>query len=151
LVIDIDRRCTPKQTIRFVRAIEQKLDIAWVEGAARDRDFPVSKQVSDAIAARSPWVAVLQRPASSCPLPSSLGRRHPGRHRCHGNHRCAPARGCRIRLELPVMLVAAPGNMHAHLAAVMPYFMSVEVVDPRLSAALQHRRSHRAGLRGRRS
>jgi hypothetical protein len=51
---------------------------------------------------------------------------------------------------VPVMLVAAPGNLHAHLAAVMPYFMSVEVVD-RTITALQHRRSHRAGLRGRRS
>ena len=32
--------------------------------------------------------------------------------------------------ELPVTLTAAPGNLHVHLAAVMPYFMSAEIVDP---------------------
>ena len=32
--------------------------------------------------------------------------------------------------ELPVTLSAVPGNIHAHLAGAMPYFMSLEVVDP---------------------
>ena len=32
--------------------------------------------------------------------------------------------------ELPVTLAESPGNIHAHLAGVMPYFMSMEVMDP---------------------
>jgi L-alanine-DL-glutamate epimerase-like enolase superfamily enzyme len=131
LVVDIDRRCTPKQTIRFVRAIEQKLDIAWVEGAARDWDFPGLKQVSDAI---------------GCAVAVGRGLATPGEFLPHFHHRSADVIQIDIGVtgitgalqladaaygyELPVMLVAAPGNMHAHLAAVMPYFMSVEVVDP---------------------
>ncbi len=39
-------------------------------------------------------------------------------------------------LELPVTLAAAPGNIHVHLAGVMPYFMSVEIVDPRPATGL---------------
>jgi L-alanine-DL-glutamate epimerase-like enolase superfamily enzyme len=31
---------------------------------------------------------------------------------------------------LPVVLSQYPGNIHAHLAAVMPYCMSMEVIDP---------------------
>jgi Enolase C-terminal domain-like len=33
-------------------------------------------------------------------------------------------------LELPVVLCAAPGNVHAQLASVLPYCASVEVVEP---------------------
>ena len=32
--------------------------------------------------------------------------------------------------ELPVTLTATAGNIHAHLAGVMPNFMSLEVLDP---------------------
>jgi L-alanine-DL-glutamate epimerase-like enolase superfamily enzyme len=32
--------------------------------------------------------------------------------------------------ELPVTLAESPGNIHAHLSSVMPYFMSMEVVEP---------------------
>jgi L-alanine-DL-glutamate epimerase-like enolase superfamily enzyme len=131
LVIDIDRRCAPKQTIRFVRTIEQNLDIAWVEGAARDWDFPGLKQVSDAI---------------GCAVAVGRGLATPGEFLPHFHHRSADVIQVDIGVtgitgalqladaaygyELPVMLVAAPGNMHAHLAAVMPYFMSMEIVDP---------------------
>jgi hypothetical protein len=31
---------------------------------------------------------------------------------------------------LPIALADSPGNLHAHLAAAMPYCMSMEVVDP---------------------
>ena len=53
--------------------------------------------------------------------------------------RHAPANGSQLALELadaaygfelPVTLAESPGNIHAHLAGVMPYFMSMEVVDP---------------------
>ena len=54
--------------------------------------------------------------------------------------------------ELPVTLVESPGNIHAHLAGVMPYFMSLEVIDPLPAVAHLHDgRAHRTGLgRGRR-
>ena len=39
-------------------------------------------------------------------------------------------------LELPVTLMAAPGNIHVHLAGAMPYFMSAEIVDPRPATGL---------------
>ena len=49
--------------------------------------------------------------------------------------------------ELPVTLAESPGNIHAHLAGVMPYFMSMEVVDPvARSACLLDRRAHRGGM-----
>lgn len=131
LAVDLDRLCSPKQSIRRARALEAKFDIAWIEGAAQDWDYPGLRQVSDAVRA-----AV------------SIGRRltTQGEFLPHFLHRSANIVDIDIAVtgitgalmladaaygyELPVTLAATHGNLAAHLATVIPYFMSLEIVDP---------------------
>ena len=131
LMIDADESWSPKEAIRRTREMEEHFDLAWIEGAARGWDFPGLKQVSGAVRAA---VCVGEGFAT-------VGEFLP-----HFHHRSADviqidigAIGITGALqladtafgyELPVALSAAPGNIHAHLAGVMPYFMSLEVIDP---------------------
>lgn len=131
LSIDADQHWSPKQAIRRVREIEAGFDLAWIEGAAPSWDFPGLKQVSNAIR------------AAVC-VGGNLGTL--GEFLPHFHHRSADVIEIDIGavgitgalqladaaygFELPVTLSAAPGNIQAHLAGAMPYFMSVEIVDP---------------------
>jgi len=137
LGLDFGRRCPAKHVIRFVREIEQSFDLAWIEGAAPDWDFPALKQVSNAV---------------RCAVAVGRGLATPGEFLAHFHHRSADIIQIDIGVtgvtgalqladaaygyELPVMLVASHGNIHAHLAGAMPYFMSAEVVDPAPESSL---------------
>ena len=132
LVVDAEQGWTPKQAISRLRDIEREFDIAWVEGATHSWDFPGLKQISDAIS------------AAVC-VGGDLATR--GEFLPHFHHRSADVIQLDIGVigitgalemadaaygfELPVTLAESPGNIHAHLASVMPYFMSMEIVEPR--------------------
>ena len=108
-------------------------DVAWVEGATRSGDIPGS----EADLERDPRRGLRRRGIS----------RTRGEFLPHFQHRSADVIQLDIGVvgitgaleladaaygfELPVTLAESPGNIHAHLASVMPYFMSMEVVDPR--------------------
>jgi L-alanine-DL-glutamate epimerase-like enolase superfamily enzyme len=131
LMIDADECWSPKEAIGRTREIEKRFDLTWVEGASRSWDFPGLKQVSNAIRA----AVCVGEGFTTC-----------GEFLPHFHHRSADviqidigAIGITGALqvadsafgyELPVTLSAAPGNIHAHLSSVMPYFMSLEVIDP---------------------
>jgi L-alanine-DL-glutamate epimerase-like enolase superfamily enzyme len=131
LVIDAQQCWTPKQAIRRLRDMERQFDVAWVEGAMRSWDFPGLKQISNAIR------------GAVC-VGEDLATR--GEFLPHFHHRSADVIQLDIGavgitgaleladaaygFELPVTLAESPGNVPAHLAGVMPYFMSMEVVDP---------------------
>jgi L-alanine-DL-glutamate epimerase-like enolase superfamily enzyme len=131
LIVDAEQRWAPQEAIRRLRAIECKFDVAWVEGATRSGDCPGLKQISDAIR------------GAVC-VGRELATR--GEFLPHFQHRSADVIQLDIGVtgitgaleladaaygfELPVTLADAPGNIHAHLASVMPYFMSMEVIDP---------------------
>jgi L-alanine-DL-glutamate epimerase-like enolase superfamily enzyme len=131
LVIDAGQGWSAKQAIRRVRDMEEEFDVAWAEGVTRSWDFPGLKQISDAIRGA---VCVGEDLAT-------LGEFLP-----HFHHRSADVIQIDIGavgitgaleladaaygFELPVTLCEAPGNIHAYLAGVMPYFMSLEVIDP---------------------
>jgi L-alanine-DL-glutamate epimerase-like enolase superfamily enzyme len=131
LIVDAERRWAPEEAIRRLRTMERMFDVAWVEGASRSGDIPGLKQISDAIR------------GAVC-VGRDLGTR--AEFLPHFQHRSADVIELDIGIvgitgaleladaaygfELPVTLAEAPGNIHAHLASVMPYFMSMEVVDP---------------------
>ncbi|HSD74584.1 MAG TPA: enolase C-terminal domain-like protein [Steroidobacteraceae bacterium] len=130
LIVDAQQGWSPKQAIRRLRDMEEEFDVAWAEDVTRSWDFPGLKQVSNAIRGA---VCVGEDLAT-------VGEFLP-----HFHHRSVDVIQIDIGavgisgaleladaaygFELPVTLCEAPGNIHAHLAGVMPYFMSLEVVD----------------------
>lgn len=131
LLIDANEYWSPKQAIRKVREMEERFDLGWVEEPARRWDFLGLRRVSDSV--RSPVCAGENL--------DTLGDFLPYFH-----HRCADVvqvssgmtgitgalqlADAAYGYELPVTLGGSPGNIHAHLATVMPNFMCLEVVDP---------------------
>jgi L-alanine-DL-glutamate epimerase-like enolase superfamily enzyme len=131
LIVDAEQRWAPEEAIRRLRAIEREFDIAWVEGATRSGDCSGLKQISDGIrgavcvgrglAMRSEFLPHFHyRSADVIELDIGVV----------GITGALELADAAYGLELPVTLGEAPGNIHAHLASVMPYFMSMEVVDP---------------------
>jgi L-alanine-DL-glutamate epimerase-like enolase superfamily enzyme len=131
LMIDADHGWSVKQAIDRVRSIEQQFDLTWVEGVSRDRDARGLKQLSDAIRGA---VCVGKGFATIGEFLPHLQRRSADVIQADintiGITGALQVADAAFGLELPVTLSAAPGNIHAHLAGVMPHFMSVEIVDP---------------------
>ena len=131
LMIDADHGWSVKQAIDRVRAMEQQFDLTWIEGVSRDRDARGLKQLSDAICGA---VCVGKGFATIGEFLPHLQRRSADVIQIDintiGITGALQVADAAFGLELPVTLSAAPGNVHAHLAGVMPYFMSIEIVDP---------------------
>ena len=131
LMVDADQCWSPKEAIRKLREMEEQFDLACVEGVCRSWDFPGVKQVSNAI-------------RSAVCVGEGLGGLEtflPHFHQrsadviqidiaTQGITGALQLADAAYGYELPVTLCASPGNIQAHLASVMPYFMSMEVVAP---------------------
>ena len=131
LMIDAGGRWRPKDAIRQIRALESEFDLTWVQGVSECGDFLGSRRVSDSIRAAVCAGGDL----------SSLNAFLPWFHHQAANvieidmHHFGVTGALQLAdaafgYELPVTLTAAPGNIHVHLAAVMPSFMSMEVTPP---------------------
>ena len=131
LMIDADHGWSVKQAIDRVRSMEQRFDLTWVEGVSRDRDARGLKKLSDAIRGA---VCVGAGVATIGEFLPHLERRSVDVVAIDigitGITAALQIADAAYGLELPVTLSAAPGNIHAHLAGVMPYFMSAEIIDP---------------------
>lgn len=131
LMIDADESYSPKQAIRKVREMEEAFDLTWVEAPARCWDFMGMKRISGAIRAAVCNSELLGARKDFLPLfhhhAADIIQLNIGECGITGALQLADAA---YGLELPVTLAAAPGNIHAHLAPVMPYFMNLEVIDP---------------------
>jgi len=131
LLIDANEYWSPKQAIRKVSEMEEYCDITWVEEPARRWDYLGLRRVKEGVR------------ASVCAGENldTLGDFLPYFH-----HRAADVIqvsygmtgiSCALQLadaafgyELPITLGGSPGSIHAHLAVVMPNFMTMEVIDP---------------------
>jgi len=134
LMIDAGGRWSPKEAVRRMREIESRFDLTWVEQPAARRDFLGLKRVSDGV--RS---AVCAGEGIESLLP------HLHHHALDIVQVGTATRGITGALqladaafgfELPVALSDSPGNIHAHLGSVMPYCVSMEVVDPEPAAGV---------------
>jgi L-alanine-DL-glutamate epimerase-like enolase superfamily enzyme len=121
----------PGEAIRNIREIECIVDLAWVKGVAARGDFLGCRRVADRVRA-----AVCVGGDLSCERDFL-----PWFHHRAGNlieldiQRLGITGALRVAeaafgFELPVTLAAAPGNIQVQLAAVMPNFMSAEVIAP---------------------
>jgi L-alanine-DL-glutamate epimerase-like enolase superfamily enzyme len=131
LMIDADEFWSPKQAISKVRQMEEEFDLTWVEDPVRRWDFLGLRRVSDSIRAAVCTGENLGTEGDFLPHlhhhSANIIQISLARGGITGALRLADAA---YGFELPVTLSASPGNIHAHLAAVMPYFMTMEVTDP---------------------
>ncbi len=131
LMIDAAGRWPAKEAAARVRALERKFDLTWIEGLAGGRDVRRLKRLSDGVSAAVCIGAGLAGIAEF--QPHFLGRSADviqidiGLTGITAAMQIADAA---YGLELPVTLAAAPGNLHALLAGVMPNCMSVEILEP---------------------
>ncbi|OGT81292.1 MAG: hypothetical protein A3H91_04655 [Gammaproteobacteria bacterium RIFCSPLOWO2_02_FULL_61_13] len=131
LMIRMGANATHGEILRQVRNLERTFDLTWVENAAPDRDVSALKRVSDGIYGAvcaggrldqlHDFLVCLRRRAADV-IQLDLGRL--------GISGALQMADAAFGYELPVTLCAAPGNVHAHVAGVMPTLMSVEILDP---------------------
>jgi len=130
-MIDAGHGWSVQQAIERIRSLEGQFDLTWVEGVSRDADARGLKRLSDSV---------------RCAVCVGRGFTTIGEYLPHLERRSADVVQLDINaigitaalqvadaafgLELPVTLSAAPGNVHAYLSGVMPYFMSAEIRDP---------------------
>jgi L-alanine-DL-glutamate epimerase-like enolase superfamily enzyme len=134
LMLDANERWSPKEAIRAMREIEESFDITWIEEPAKRWDFLGLKRVADSIRAAvcsSERLSVVQDylphfhhgSANIVQIDLNYGG-------ITGAMQLADAA---FGFELPVVLSAISGNIHAHVAAAIPYCMSVEIAQDGLS------------------
>jgi L-alanine-DL-glutamate epimerase-like enolase superfamily enzyme len=137
LMLDAGGRWPAAAAIRNIRALEKSFDLTWVEGAARGGAprplAQVSSGISAAVCAGANLSTVAEFRAYFERGSADVVQLDLATIGISGALVIADAA---FGLELPVALRAAPGNIHAHLAGVIPGFMSMEVVDPSPSTSL---------------
>jgi L-alanine-DL-glutamate epimerase-like enolase superfamily enzyme len=131
LMVNLGERCTPKQSARRVSALEREFDLTWVEAPAGSTDCAGYRQVADSCSAAVCGGRLLGGPedflahfrARSLDV-VQVGFQNAG---ITGALQIADTA---FGFELPVAVVAAPGNLNAHLAAALPLCMSLESEHP---------------------
>lgn len=131
LMLDAGGRWPAAEAIRRIRALESDFDLTWIEGAARGGGAAALKRISERVSAAVCAGAGL---GSIAEFRTHFERRSVDVVQLDlaqvGISGALVIADAAFGLELPVVLMAAPGNIHAHLAGVIPGFMSMEVVDP---------------------
>jgi len=131
LTIDANEYWSPKQAVRYVRQMEEKFDLAWVEEPARRWDYRglrlVSQQVSAAVATGenvnsvADFYALVANQAVDV---LNVAAGHSGVTGCRQVANLAQA------YSLPVSMMNCQANFMAHVAAALPNHIGMEVVDP---------------------
>ena len=131
LLIDANEYWSPKQAIRKVCEMEERFDLTWVEEPARRWDYLGLRRIKDAVRTAvcagenldtlGDFLPYFQHRAADV-IQVSYGM---------GGISCAlQIADAAFGYELPITLGGSPGSIHAHLATVMPNFMTMEVIDP---------------------
>ena len=136
LMIDSNEYWSPKQAVRRIREFEQSFDLVWAEEPARRWDYAglrlVSESVATAVATgenlahvheftpliEQHAVDVVQMWSGTCGITGAL-----------------KVAELAYAFDLPVALMNCAGNFTAHLAAVMPHHMMMEVLGAGRDAA----------------
>jgi L-alanine-DL-glutamate epimerase-like enolase superfamily enzyme len=131
LMIDINEYWSPKQAVRYIRQIEEKFDLAWVEEPARRWDYDGLRLVSQQVSAAVSTGENLGSLADFYPLIAheavdvvSISSLHSGVTGCRQIANLALAYG------LPVSMMNCQANFMAQVAAALPNHSMMEVVDP---------------------
>jgi L-alanine-DL-glutamate epimerase-like enolase superfamily enzyme len=137
LMIDAGESWTADEAIRKISRIEEEYDLTWIEAPVPVSDIDGLRRVSDNVAAAVCAGGSLCEAPGYLPLFRSMAldvvQIDISRTGITGALQIADTA---YGLELPVTLCASPGNMAAHVAAVMPNFMSLEITDTRRANAV---------------
>jgi L-alanine-DL-glutamate epimerase-like enolase superfamily enzyme len=139
LMVDVNEYWSPKQAIRYIHEIEREYDLTWVEEPARRWDVRGLKKVSDNIRAAvatgenldalNDYVPLLHAGAADI---LNVGVRASG---ITGALKVATLA---YAYEVPVTLMNCAANYMAHLAAVLPNHIMMEVLDNGRDAVFTH-------------
>ena len=151
LMLDLGERFRPKDASRRVRAIEQRHDLTLVRDPAQRHDAAGLKRVSSAIRAAVCAGGRLSSPAD---------------YLAHFHARSLDVVELAVAgvgitgalqladtafgFELPVLLTDSPGNLHAHIGAVVPHVHGYGSPRTARWRRAQRRRAHRGRLGDRR-
>ena len=128
LIVDANEYWSPKQAIRKVREMEEKFDLMWIEEPARRWDFLGLRRICDAV--RTPVCAGENLDTLGDFLPYFHNRSADiiqvgsGMTGITGALQLADAA---YGFNLPVTLGGSAGHHHAHLATVIPNYVTIEV------------------------
>ena len=128
LMVDANEYWSPKQAIRKVREMEEQYDLMWIEEPARRWDFLGLRRISDAI--RTPVCAGENLDTLGDFLPYFYNRSADIIQVGSGmtGITCAlQIADAAYGFNLPVTLGGSAGHHHAHLATVIPNYVTVEV------------------------
>ena len=139
LLIDSNEYWSPKQAIQHIRYFERHHEIFWAEEPARRWDTAGLRQVRDAVGAAVATGENLDDAADFRPLiaerAADVLQIGVGTGGITGAMRVAQmADG----FDLPVSVMNCPGNYMAHLAAVLPNHIWMEVVDAGRDVVFEH-------------
>jgi L-alanine-DL-glutamate epimerase-like enolase superfamily enzyme len=139
LMVDVNEYWSPKQAIRYIHEIEQEFDLTWVEEPARRWDVRGLKKVSDNIRAAvatgenldalNDYVPLLEGGAADI-LNVGAG--------ASGITGATKVADLAYAYEVPVTLMNCAANFMAHLAAVLPNHIMMEVLDNGRDAVFTH-------------
>lgn len=130
LTIDSNEYWSPKQAIRNVRFFEQHHELMWVEEPARRWDARGLRQVSQGVTAAVATGENLDHVSEFMPLITQeavdIVQVGTGTAGITGALQVAEVANA---FELPVSMMNCPANLMAHVAAVLPNHVMMEVVD----------------------
>ena len=139
LMIDSNEYWSPKQAIRHILEFERSFELVWAEEPARRWDFRGLRKVSQSVNAAVATGENLDDISEFMPL-----IQHEAVDIVQFNHGCCGITGALMvgamahGFDLPVAMMNSPANFMAHVAAVLPNHMMMEVVDAGLDAAMRH-------------
>ncbi len=128
LMVDANEYWSPKQAIRKVREMEEQYDLMWIEEPARRWDFLGLRRICDAV--RTPVCAGENLDTLGDFLPYFHNRSADIIQVGSGmtGITCAlQIADAAYGFNLPVTLGGSAGHHHAHLATVIPNYITIEV------------------------
>ena len=130
LMIDANEFWSPKQAIRHITAIERDFDLVWAEEPVRRDDHRGLARVSQAVRTAVATGENLTAPQQFAPLvmqgSADILQMAVGNVGITGALRIAETADT---FGMPFALVNCPGRYAAHVAAVMPNHLTMEVLD----------------------
>ena len=130
LMIDANEFWSPKQAIRHISAIEREFDLVWAEEPVRRDDHRGLARVSQAVRTAVATGENLTAPQQFAPLvlhgAADILQMAIGNVGITGALRIAEMADT---FGMPFALVNCPGRYAAHVAAVMPNHLMMEVLD----------------------